>query len=408
MRALLAVLLSATFAVSACGNSSGPNAALASGSGGGPGTKACMTSGTEAKPPNIRHVFFFLVENKSFDDVFGPGSTAPYLSQTLAAQGMLMRQMYGTAHASTGNYISLISGQAPNPAIQGDCANWAEFRGSGTAANGQAIGQGCVFPKTVPQITDELEAKGFTWKSYSEDYTAEKKGGSASGQTAQCKYPDIDTTDNTNSADATENYATRHNPFLFFHSVIDDKPRCEAHIRDLEDLRQDLKTAATTPNYTFIVANNCSNAHDASCAKLGPDGQPLPGGLEATDAFLKEWVPLILNSPAYQQDGMLILMGDEDNFGTADACCGNDNPANAGPNTATPGLFGFGGGRYGAVILSKFVKPGSVNDNKYNHYSVLRSVETLFGLQDNGYLGFAGLKDAAMKGFGEDVYNCGG
>ena len=344
----------------------------------------------------------------SFDDVYGPGSPAEYLNKTLVPQGMLMKGLYGTTHASTGNYISLISGQGPNPLINADCAIWADFRGTGFAANGQAIGQGCVFPTTVRHIGDDLEDAGLTWKAYGEDYNLEKNGGSRSGQTAQCKYPDIDANDDTNGTDETENYATRHNPFLFFHNVIDDKPRCEAHTRDLEELRADLKSASTTPNYTLIVANNCSNGHDGSCVKLGPNGETLPGGVEGVDGFLKEWVPLIMASPAYQDGGMIIIMGDENDFSTAEACCGEDDPANLGPNTATPGLFGLGGGNYGGVILSKYVKPGSVNENKYNHYSILRSMENLFHLTDNGYLGFAGLDDPDMKAFGEDVYNCGG
>ena len=373
-----------------------------------PTTAKCEVSGTETQPPAIKHVFLYLVENMDFDPVYGPGSTAEYLNKTLVPKGMLMRQLFGTAHASTGNYISLISGQAPNPAINGDCAVWADFRGTGTAANGQAIGQGCVFPTRVKHIGDELESAGLTWKAYGEDYNLEKRGGTTSGQTAQCIYPDIDANDNTNSTDASENYATRHNPFLFFHNVIDNKARCEAHTRDLEELRTDLKSAATTPNYNLIVANNCSNGHDASCQKLGPDGKVLPGGLAGVDGFLKEWVPLIMASPAYQDGGMIIIMGDENGFSSADACCGNDNPTNVGPNTATPGLFGLGGGRYGGVILSKFVAPGSVNDNKYNHYSILRSMENIFDTAGNGYLGFAGLDDPKMKAFGEDVYNCGG
>ena len=52
-----------------------------------------------------------------------------------------------------------------------------------------------------------------------------------------------------------------------------------------------------------------------------------------------------------------------------------------------PGVTGLGGGRVGAVVLSQFVQPGTVSDVDYNHYSMLRTVEDLFGLP---YLGFAG------------------
>jgi hypothetical protein len=50
-------------------------------------------------------------------------------------------------------------------------------------------------------------------------------------------------------------------------------------------------------------------------------------------------------------------------------------------------------------VLSPFVKPGTVSTVDYNHYSLLRSIEDIFGLSHLG--------DAAMpqvKSFGPDVY----
>ena len=63
------------------------------------------------------------------------------------------------------------------------------------------------------------------------------------------------------------------------------------------------------------------------------------------------------------------------------------------------GWNGPGGGRIGAVLLSPFIAPGTVSDVPYNHYSLLRSVEDIFGLPHLGYAGVAGL-----KAFGADVY----
>src|SRR5258707_13740066 len=71
--------------------------------------------------PPIRHVFIIVLENKGFDETFGTSSPAPYLSQTLTSQGMLLRQYYGIGHASLDNYIAMGSGQGPTGVTQSDC-----------------------------------------------------------------------------------------------------------------------------------------------------------------------------------------------------------------------------------------------------------------------------------------------
>ena len=53
---------------------------------------------------------------------------------------------------------------------------------------------------------------------------------------------------------------------------------------------------------------------------------------------------------------------------------------------------GPGGGRVGAVLLSPCIKPGTVNDDPYNHYSMLRSVEDNWGLPHLGMAGQDGLE----------------
>src|SRR5436309_15421506 len=55
--------------------------------------------------PRIRHVFIIILENKGYDETFGSGSAAPYLSQQLTQQGQLLRQYYATGHVSLDNYV---------------------------------------------------------------------------------------------------------------------------------------------------------------------------------------------------------------------------------------------------------------------------------------------------------------
>jgi len=181
---------------------------------------------------------------------------------------------------------------------------------------------------------------------------------------------------------------------VYFHSIIDDQARCDAHVVSLEALPQDLAALATTPNFVFITPNLCHDGHDAPCI----DGEP--GGLVSTDRFLARWVPLILASAAFRRDGLLIITFDEaDGAGpqAAAACC-NERPL---PGARYPaGLVGPGGGRVGAIAISPLIKPGTRSHVPYNHYSLLRSIEALFGLAPLGYAA-----DPSLRPLGTDVFN---
>src|SRR5258708_9018868 len=124
---------------------------------------------TNSYPPPVGHVFVINLENKGYDQTWGPTSAAPYLSQTLRAQGVLLSQYYGIGHNSLDNYLAQISGQGPNAETQAACQTYDEFVQTGTAPQGQAIGQGCVYPSSVPTLPGQLSAAGRSWKGYMED-----------------------------------------------------------------------------------------------------------------------------------------------------------------------------------------------------------------------------------------------
>jgi hypothetical protein len=332
----------------------------------------------------IRHVFVIVLENEPFEVTFHENSIAPYLAHALPKQGALLQNYYAIGHLSLDNYIAMISGQAPNKATQDDCKTFVDFvrTSPGLDANGQALGEGCVYPADVKTLPDQLDAAGFTWKGYMEDM-----GLDPAREARTCGHPPLGAKDVTNRAVPHDQYGAKHNPFVYFHSIIDDQARCDAHVVNLDALEADLATIATTPNYAFITPNLCHDGHDAPCR----NGEP--GGLISADAFLSAWVPKILASPAFRKDGLLVVTFDE---GTAnDACCG-EQPLPGGP---PPGRFGPGGGRIGAVLVSPFIVPGTTSAQDYNHYSLLRSIEDLFGLP---HLGYAGAAD--LHSFGKDVY----
>ena len=111
-------------------------------------------------------------------------------------------------------------------------------------------------------------------------------------------------------ATATDQYVPKHNPTAWFHSVIDSKKLCrhvvplngypatKGHQR-IRSLADDLKSVKTTPRYSWITPNNCSDAHDATCKGDNLSGDPdnHQGGLYAADKFLEKWIPQIMASP---------------------------------------------------------------------------------------------------------------
>jgi hypothetical protein len=350
---------------------------------------ASRASQVAAPLPPVHHVFLIVLENKNFDATFGKSSEAPYLADTLARQGALLTQYYGVGHYSLDNYIAMTSGQAPNKQTQGDCGRFEDFVETGMAAHGQVAGQGCVFPAHVLNIANQLEQKGLRWKGYMEDM-----GNDPAREAATCGHPHIGDPDRTQGAQKEsaghplDQYATKHNPFMYFHSII-DAPSCDSNVVSFATLESDLASATPMANYVFITPNLCSDGHDSHCAS----GRT--GGLVAINEFLRAWVPRILASPSFK-DGLLIITFDEAQAIDASACC-NEQP---GPNAARPGVIGPGGGRIGAVLLSPFIAPGTVSNVPYNHYSMLRSVEDLFGLTP--HLGFAAQEE--LRSFGSDVF----
>ncbi|MDH2444094.1 alkaline phosphatase family protein [Amnibacterium sp. CER49] len=343
------------------------------------GAAGGASGATAVSAPHVGHVFVIDIENKGYDATWGPGSAAPYLATTLRSQGALLTAYFATAHNSQPNYVAQISGQGPNPQMQGDCQIYSSFIGAGTVPPGQAVGDGCVFPASVRSLPDQLTAKGLTWKGYMEDMGT------------PCRHPALNTQDDTQKAKVGDQYATRHDPFMYFASIT-GSPSCARHVVDLNALPRDLGTTGATPNLSFIVPNLCDDGHDSPCV----DGRP--GGLVSVDAWMRVWVPKILASPAFKKDGVLVITSDESDSPSSDssACCG-EGP---GPNAAQPGITGPGGGRVGALVLSRWTAAGSWSTTPYNHYSLLGSIEDAFGLSRLGYASSPGLNT-----FGRDVYN---
>jgi hypothetical protein len=270
------------------------------------------------------------LENQDNEEVWGASSAAPYLSKTLRAQGVLLSRYYGIDHNSHPNYLAQISGQGSNimtrldcPVL--DCPVYAKFRQTGTSEPGHVKGTGCVYPASVPTLAGQLSSAGKSWKGYMEDMGA------------PCQHPDLGSIDDHQKAKVGDQYATRHNPFVYFEEIT-SSPDCQNNVVDYTQFADDLKSTVTTPNLSYITPNLCNDGHDTPCV----DGRP--GGLESADSWLQQQIPAILDSPAFRQDGLLVITFDESERNTS------------GPE-GVPG--GTAGGRVGALVISPLTKGGN-------------------------------------------------
>jgi hypothetical protein len=425
----------------------------------------------------IEYIMVIELENESYQNTFGPNSPAVYLNNVLLPQGELIENYFATSHVSLGNYVSQVSGQQSTVAQNNDCLDFATLsnppvKGDFTSVTpgidsanpnypGQVVGDGCVFPKPTANthgaqtIGDQLDAvyprsPRINWRGYAEDMgniLSRDYGTPAVGGGSYCAHPPFGIgTDNTNTAVPGDQYADRHNPFIYFHSVIDNVNRCNYHVVPLGTvtvgtngnpdtfqglLSSDLAQIGKAPRFMFVTPNLCNDGHDnPTCIGTNVEGTNV-GGLVAADLWLKHWMPMILNSPAYQSGKMLVVITfDEAGVTDARACPNVDQTqcgSPTGPNNSNPGfstllgLFGVqqpptmpyvypGGGQVGAVLFNKdLIIPGTLNTTGYyNHYSALRSYEDLLGITsgyDDGYghLGYASVP--GLVPFGTDVFN---
>ena len=217
----------------------------------------------------------------------------PYLNG-LANQYALATQYYANTHPSIGNYFVMTTGQI--------VTNDDGFGGTVSDDN----------------IVRRLVAGGKTWKSYAEGLPSTGFLGSGSGR-----------------------YARKHNPLSFF-SDVTASPAQQQNLVPFSQFAADL-AGGRLPNYAFVVPDLCNDAHDCSLA--------------TADARLKSNIDPLVQSPSFQQDGLLIIVFDE---------AGGDNTN--------------GGGRVACVLAGGKVKRGFQSTTQYQHQSLLRLAAEALGV----------------------------
>jgi phosphatidylinositol-3-phosphatase len=295
----------------------------------------------------IKHVFVISLTSPGYEASFGAASQMPYLSGSLRPQGELLSGYTLLDDSGLANSIAATGGQPPNPQTAEGCPTYAEFPPSAKPdKRGTVHGSGCVYPVQTLSLADQLTSGRFTWRAY------------MGGMVDEAGHPDTCVHPGSGEADQAVPgaYSTAQNPFAYFHSLL-DLGDCAVSDVSIEQLSGDLGKASQTPNYSFIAPTPCEAGAAGQCTEGAPEG---PAN---ADAFLAEWVPKILASPAYKADGLLVVAFDAAPAPETGAAAPSGNPL-----------------QVGALLVSPFVAKGSTNSGAYTPYSLFRTSEELFGL----------------------------
>jgi hypothetical protein len=336
-----------------------------------------------AKLPAIKHVFVVMLDDEPYATAFGPASPAKYLTGTLEKQGELLLRYYAVAHEGLANELALLSGQGPTEATAANCPTYSRLSQASSGSEGQLLGNGCVYPPSTPTLMSQLEVKRHTWKAYVEGIDE------GSGTPTACAHPVSGAADPTAAVLASgataPGYQTWRNPFVYFSSVV-EFPGCASQDVGMSALKGDLASEKRTASFSYIAPGPCDDGNPAPCAPGKPDG------MAAAETFLKRVIPEILVSKAYRQNGLLAITVDDapatGEYADSSSCCGQPKFPNLPAPTGVAKVAGSGGGQVGLLLLSPFIKKGGgLVQEPYNHFSLLATIEQLFGLSKLGYAG---------------------
>jgi hypothetical protein len=341
----------------------------------GAGKSNAPAPGTQVKLPPIKHVWVIALSEVNLGAALADPNADPYLAKQLAPKGALLSDFTLSASSALGNGIALLSGQSVNLDTEQNCPSYIELQPPEiSAASGLAEGVGCVYPAAVKTLPDELTAAGLTWKAYVQGMATSQSGSGTPTQPATplltCRHPEPGATDPNHAPLPGDPYLSFRNPFVYFHSLLDGGA-CASNDVDLAALQGDLTTPASTPSFSWIAPSACNDGSGTPCT---------PGaaaGLGPADALLKEAVGQILATAAYREGGLIAIVPD-----SAPA-----TPASAASKPA------------GALLLSPFVRGGAHVSERFNDFSLLKSLTRLFGVLPLGHA-----NDPSATSFGATVY----
>jgi phosphatidylinositol-3-phosphatase len=366
----------------------------ASGSSGGGSTGAGGASGSVTKLSSFKHVFVVMLDDVPYASAFGPESSAHYLATTLESKGILLPRYYAVAHQQLADTVALVSGQGPTAQTAQNCPTYEAIAPGTVGGEEQVSGSGCIYPSATQALPAQLRAKQLSFRAYIQGIDE------GAATPPACPRPALGTADpNAGATPAPgQTYASFANPFVYFKSLA-ESPACEAEDVGLSQLAGDLASPSRTPSFAYIAPDRCHDGNPTPCAP------GVPAGMVAANSFLAQVIPEILAAKAYKEDGLLVVTADQapssGELADSSSCCAQPQFPNL-PATNT-GLAPEGGGQVGALLLSPLIKTHSVSQEPYNHFSLLRTIEDIFGL---GHLGYAA--GAKVSAFSPSLFAGGG
>ncbi|MBY8882983.1 alkaline phosphatase family protein [Actinacidiphila acidipaludis] len=254
--------------------------------------------------PGYDHVFVVMMENTDYAQVMNDPADTPFM-HSLMTQGATLTDAHGVYHPSDENYLAVAGGD--------------------TYARGATYWPNINSPER--NLGDTLEAAGKSWKAYEQ------------GMGTPCN------TKNTYDS----YYEPDDAPFINYTDVSTDAGRCAAHLADTSQLTTDLQSAASTPDFAWIAADDY---YDGEAS-----GNGSAASLRTQDGWLRQTLGPVLASPAFtEQRSLIVLTWDE-----------SDSEAYNHLATVLVGSRGT-------------VPAGTSSPLHYDHYGIGRTIEAALGL----------------------------
>jgi phospholipase C len=313
-----------------------------------------------------QHIFLIIEENKNYSQIIGDASVAPNINR-LAKQYGQATEFYAEVHPSEANYIAILGGDTFG--IHDDDAYYCKPKSNDPFCPSSSKPDYVDHTVAQRSLVDQLEEHGLTWKAYMESIP-EPGSGAARWPTSEAPVKGL----------PPEAYAVKHNGFMTFKRVQDDPHRAQK-IVGFDVLERDL-SSGDLPNYAHIVPNQCNEMHGRDDSQDTPEDcrkSNIEGLIKRGDKVVGALVEKIMHTPLWSSaaNSAIVITFDENGKGERNGgqqgCCGYD------PKSAA----NFGGGRIPTIVITNHGGRGISDATPYNHYSLLRTTETAFGIDEH-------------------------